>query len=120
MRIAYVGKKDLQVDVIGGGAAWTPGEVREIESHEVCKALLVHTDSWALAQSVELLSDKDKESPAEVADFARQQVSSMGLIKAPEAMEPAELRTHCTARGWVGHPQTGKPKLLAWLQEQAK
>jgi hypothetical protein len=39
---------------------------------------------------------------------------------APGDMDVEDLRAFCASKGWDGHPQTGKPKLLAWLKENDK
>jgi hypothetical protein len=47
--IRYVGKKDQQEDTVcKTGAIWTPGQVHNFGG-ELAKALLVHTDSFAIA-----------------------------------------------------------------------
>lgn len=47
--IRYVGKKDRQEDTVcKTGAVWLPGQVHNFGG-ELAKALLVHTDSYALA-----------------------------------------------------------------------
>jgi hypothetical protein len=117
MRISYVGKKPSQEDVIAGsGVPWVPGEVREIEDVEVCKRLLQHTDSWAIAPElvVETRVYDDGTEATGTAPLPDQSPADQ------ETDELQALRDALTERGIRFHPNAKGEALRKKLAEVAQ